>query len=164
MENSDWFGEKLPQNMPVHFFGGFGNGGARLDYASAVKADVSKQNYSVAPRYWYIDATMRCVDCDALYLFSATEQKVWYEEFGFYVDSTPRCCPECRRQRRFAKSLRQEYDREIASAVAGKDLSIKSRMVEVIDCLCELGKELPAAMNEHRKQMANQLAKAKNAS
>jgi hypothetical protein len=164
MENGDWFGETLPQNMPVYFFGGFGNGGAQLDYASAVKADVSKQNYSVAPRHWYIDATMRCADCDSLYLFSAAEQQVWYEEYGFYVDSIPRCCPACRRQRRLTKSLRQEYDRGIAAAVDGKDLTIKSRMVEVIDCLCELGEELSEAMHEHRKQLARQLAKTKDGS
>src|SRR5687768_11492239 len=131
------FGADDPRKMPTHFFGCFGRGGVRLDYDTAVRADITKQNFTVAPRHWYIDVVVRCADCEQTFVFSAAEQRAWYEEYGFYVDSFPRRCPECRSKMRRLKSLRQEYDARIAEAIASKDVEVKSRMIEVIDSLCE---------------------------
>src|SRR5688572_18907823 len=119
--------------MPPHFW----MGAHSIDYTSAVKADASRQNYTVAPRHWYIDATVACRRCHERFCFSAEEQKSWYEGYGFYVDSFPTHCPTCRRDLRDLKALRQEYDRDIANALAGDDCRLKARLLVVIDRLRE---------------------------
>lgn len=43
----DLFGENHPHDMPSYFFWRH----LRLDYASAVRADTSKQDFTVAPRH-----------------------------------------------------------------------------------------------------------------
>lgn len=68
----DMFGEFDARNMPSHKF----PGSLRLDHESAVKADTSKQNFSVCPRYWYVDAAMKCVRCGKEFSFSVDEQRV----------------------------------------------------------------------------------------
>lgn len=100
-----------PQKMPEHSF----YGALRLDYDSAERADVAKQNFCVQARAWYIDATFRCEACETEFVFSAKEQQFWYEEQRFYVDSMPRKCPECRKQDRKIELLRQQYDSLISS-------------------------------------------------
>ena len=90
----DCWGELDPRKMPEHFF----TGAISLDYESALKADVSRQNYSVCRRYWYVTAIMVCKDCGLEFHFPADEQRYWYEELKFYVDSWPNRCKECQRK------------------------------------------------------------------
>jgi hypothetical protein len=134
------FGESDPRGMPPHFFWRH----VGLDYDSAIRADTSKQDFSVAPRHWYIDAVFRCARCGGEFCFTAAEQKRWYEGYRFYVDSLPQECPACRRELRRLKSLRQEYDRIIAKALSSNDLNLKARVATIIDALCEAGADLPA--------------------
>src|SRR6185369_8969041 len=130
------FGEKDPRKMPPHFFGK----AHHVDYKSAVKADVSKQNFLVAPRFWYVDATYTCKRCKERFVFTAREQRFWYEDMRFYLDSYPKQCGECRRELRELASLRQEYDREISGALARDGTRAqKERMVAVVDALEEGG-------------------------
>jgi hypothetical protein len=96
----DGFGNTDPLKMPLHLF----HGAVSIDYATAVRADVTKQDYTVCPRHWYIDATFKCRDCDEDFLFSAQEQRFWYEQRRFYVDSQPVRCPECRKKERARKA------------------------------------------------------------
>jgi Probable zinc-ribbon domain len=92
----DVFGDSDPKKMPPHLF----HGAVSIDYGTAVRADVTKQDYSVCPRHWYIDATFKCIDCGLDFLFSADEQRFWYEQRRFYVDSQPTRCPACRKKER----------------------------------------------------------------
>jgi Probable zinc-ribbon domain len=151
----DNFGERDPRNMPDYFF----RRPVRIDYDSAIRADTSRQNFSVAPRHWYVDVASRCDRCREVFDFTAAEQKAWYEEFGFYVDSFPKHCGACRRQRRRLKSLRQEYDRDIPQALTGGDLELKRRVAAVIDQLCESGESLPAKAHDNRRLLARQISK-----
>ena len=100
----DISGSTKPQKMPLHFF----HGAVSLDYSTAVRADITKQDYSVCPRHWYIDAVFKCADCGAEFLFSAKEQHFWYEERRFYVDSYPKRCPDCRKKERVRKATAQK--------------------------------------------------------
>lgn len=84
--------------------------GSNIDTDSAIKADVSKQNFSTFPRGYYVDIGYQCRDCGKSFIFSAKEMKVWYEKYGFYIDSTPICCLPCRTGRRKSKELKQQYD------------------------------------------------------
>jgi transcription elongation factor Elf1 len=97
--------------MPPHFF----YGALRLDYRTAIRAQTEKQNCSICPRYWYVDALFRCGRCGAEFTFSAAEQQAWYEDYRFWVDSVPKNCSTCRQALRAIKTLRQEYDRTVES-------------------------------------------------
>jgi hypothetical protein len=151
------FGRDDPREMPPHFF----YGALRLDYQKASRARTERQNCSICPRYWYLDALFRCERCGADFTFSAAEQQTWYEDYGFWVDSLPKCCLACRKALRTLKTVRQEYDRTVESALRRGDLESKKRLAAVIDQLYELGGELPPRINEHRRQLANQIARAR---
>jgi len=99
----DVFGNTDPKKMPQHFF----LGAVSIDYGTAVRADISKQDYTVCPRHWYSDAIFKCADCGNEFLFSAREQRYWYEERKFYVDSYPKCCPDCRKMERARRASAQ---------------------------------------------------------
>jgi hypothetical protein len=93
------FGNTDPKKMPLHLF----HGVVSIDYGTAVRAQVAKQDYTVCPRHWYIDATFKCIDCGNDFLFSTDEQRFWYEQRRFFVDSIPTRCPACRKKERARK-------------------------------------------------------------
>ncbi len=149
-----FFGESDPKAMPAHLF--WENRG--LDFDSAIKAVISRQNFSVCPRHWYINATFTCSRCGTDFLFSAEEQRFWYEELRFYVDSCPRQCQQCRSDLRQLKALRQEYDRDIARAMGrASSPELKARLIAVIDTLMDGGIVLPDRAIESRSTLAKQL-------
>jgi hypothetical protein len=74
--------------------------------AGAVVGDVSKQVYCAfchAPKYYYVDEKRTCAQCGVHFVFSATEQKHWYETLQFHFDSTAIRCVKCRRQKRYER-------------------------------------------------------------
>jgi uncharacterized protein (DUF433 family) len=141
--------------MPKHFFWEC----LHLDHDSAVRADVSRQNYSVFPRHWYVDATVKCSRCSESFYFTVLEQKRWYEDFGFYVDSFAKDCPKCRRDERTQKALRQEYDRAIEETMNSDGVEAKQRLADIIDELCSFDFALPAKIHENRKILGKQIAR-----
>ena len=147
------FGRDDPREMPAHFF----YRSLRIDYDSAVRADPERQNCSICPRYWYVDTIFPCDRCESEFAFSAAEQRIWYEEYGFWIDSLPKHCLECRRALRDLKAARQEYDRSIEEALRSDNAELKKRVAEVIDQLYELGGELPLRINTNRRRLAGQL-------
>ena len=150
------FGNENPRQMPRHLFAGV----LRLDYSTAVRSNPERQNCSICPRYWYVDAMFACDRCGSEFTFTAAEQRTWYEEYGFWIDSLPRHCLDCRRELRDLKAARQDYDRRIKESLEGDDLELKKHMAVVIDLLYELGGALPQRINENRKRLARQVAKA----
>ncbi len=77
--------------------------------ATRIRADESKQNYSVFPRTEYFDVLCRCRDCRRWFIFFAKEQQYWFEELRFFVDSICVHCPECRHARRHRHREEQEF-------------------------------------------------------
>lgn len=53
-----------------------------------------------ARRGYYIDLPFTCRDCGSREVWTAAQQKWWYEEANGYVYSTAARCLACRRQRR----------------------------------------------------------------
>ena len=153
------FGLHDPRDMPAHLFWQ----ALRVDYDTAVRANPEKQNCSICPRYWFVDAVFSCERCGNEFTFTAAEQRLWYEEYRFWVDSIPKHCLECRRELRQAKTARQEYDRWIEHALDADDYELKQRLARSIDLLYELGGELPARINEKRRRLARQIGKAQGA-
>jgi hypothetical protein len=86
----------------------------------AVAGDPKKQNFCPlchTPRYYYRDKNRDCVQCKKRFVFSAKEQKYWYESLGFYFDSVAIRCVTCRKRRRSEKTLHAQ----IAAAQAKLD-------------------------------------------
>lgn len=146
-------GKNDPKGMPAFFF----SDAMRLDYSSATRANVEKQYASVIPRYWYIDAIVKCQRCEKEFCFTAAEQRVWYEEYGFWIDSFPKRCLTCRHALAEIKALQQEYDRDIARALGTQDIKLKRRMIELIKRLVDMGQDLPPRIHEKRRILSTQI-------
>jgi hypothetical protein len=153
------FGKSDPRKMPSHLF----SGAMHLDYTTAVRADFSKQNCSICPRYWYIDAAFRCARCGDTFVFTALEQQHWYEELGFWVDSIARHCGKCRCELRELKSLRQEYDRDVAAVLNRKSsVERKRRLLEVVDAFETSGVALPQKIRDTRRVLEKQVERIRH--
>lgn len=153
--SSDHFGQHSPKRMPVHFF----FEANRMNYETAQSADISRQNYSVCPRYWYVDATFNCADCGKEFTFSASEQRFWFEDMFFWVDSRPKRCVPCRKAERADVELRKRYDSMIGSALGKCPIETKQEVVAIIDELEASGRKIPDRMKENRSQLCAQLSK-----
>jgi hypothetical protein len=151
-----FFGEKNPKGMPSHLF--FGS--QRMDYSTAQRADITKQNYSVCPRHWYIDATFVCRDCADEFVFAADEQRFWYEGRRFWIDSLPTRCVGCRKEQRTRLNLRKRYDALIAIALGACQPETKKEVVAIINELEAAEDEIPEKMKQNRTVLYAQLAKA----
>lgn len=94
-----------------------------LDYRpplppGAVRGDPRVQAVSLfrrIPHYFYVDEVHHCVSCDRDFIFSAGEQKHWYEKLGFRLDSIAIRCLDCRRKVRGEKALRNAVERARAT-------------------------------------------------
>lgn len=155
----DVFGSTSPDQMPTHFFmyGTY----VSLDYGNVLRADVDRQNYTVAPRQWYVDTTIVCRNCGVEFLFSVNEQRVWYEEYQFIVDSFPNRCRLCRFDRREMNRLRREYDVSIVAATKRScvDVELKRKLVAVIERLVDFGIDVPSRIFERRDVLLAQIRK-----
>lgn len=140
----------------MHFF----FGALRLDHATAVRADISKQDYTVCPRHWYVDAHMPCGGCGEIFLWSASEQRAWFEDFRFYVDSRATRCRECRARRRELTALKKQYDQTVAEAREGRVLAKKKAAVALIDQIASMADAVPARMTATRALLMRQIKKA----
>jgi hypothetical protein len=119
------FGRDDPREMPAHLF----SRSLHIDCASAVRANPGRQNCSICPRYWYVDAIFRCDRCGEEFAFTAAEQRAWYEEYRFWVDSLPRHCLGCRRELRELKAARRDYDQLIEQGLRTDDFELKRRVL-----------------------------------
>jgi hypothetical protein len=153
----DIFGSTAPNLMPEHFF--ISDTTVSLDYDHVLRADIERQNYSVAPRNWYIASTIKCRTCGEDFLFSVDEQKRWYEEFRFYVDSFPNRCRDCRAELREIKQLRQEYDAAIQEALQTScgDIALKRKLVTNIERLIDSDGGAADKMLERRDILVAQI-------
>ena len=77
-------------------------------------ADVSRQNFALYPRVFYVDMLVRCRECQRPFLFFAKEQQHWYEGLGFYVDADCVHCPVCRKKFHRQQALLKRYGRLVA--------------------------------------------------
>ena len=151
----DLFGENNPKRMPAHLF--FGS--EWMDYSTAERTDVSKQNYTVCPRHWYVNAGFICRECGKEFVFTAKEQRFWYEDMHFWIDSLPTRCPACRKEQRTRVNLRKRYDELIATAIGRCPPELKKEVLAIINELEAAEDEIPERMKQHRATLCAQLAK-----
>jgi hypothetical protein len=81
-----------------------------------IKADLSKQapNNSYSPPLHYGDKSFTCRDFGAACVWTAEQQKLWYEDWGGPVQSTAIRCRTCRQRLRLQKLKQKEHMRAMA--------------------------------------------------
>ena len=149
------FGARDPKAMPEHLF----YGASHVDYATAERADPSKQNYSVCPRHWYVDAAFVCTACGSAFVFTASEQRFWYEGLRFWIDSLPNRCPKCRQSKRIRLELRKQYDVSISEALGPCSIEAKQKVVATINELETAEEDIPELMRKNRATLIAQISK-----
>jgi len=107
----------------------------------ALKADIAKQNLGLGtPFAAYIDRPFRCEDCETATVFSASEQRHWYETLGFLIWVYPKQCAPCRAGRRRKKRA----NRALAKALAGLDAKDPTQLEAVARLYDEIGADAKA--------------------
>jgi len=152
-DETDHLGKHDPKNMPSFLF----SGATWVDWATAARADISKQNYSVCPRHWYVDTTLRCSSCEQSFVWSKDEQRAWFEDYYFWIDVVPVRCKSCRADMRRLKALRQEYDATVANARDHGSIEQKRRLLNVVNELQQSLDTLPERMLETKRLFERQL-------
>ncbi len=98
-------------------------------------------NLCVNPPAFYVDRAFRCRDCASQEVWTAKQQKWWYETIGASLNSGAIRCLPCRRQRRAAIAK--------AQAVPGADL-----LRQEVAWLRGVGASRPDAETERRVEAA----------
>jgi len=107
-----------------------------LQAKRALKADVARQNLGLGtPFAAYVDRPFHCADCAAKAVFSAAEQRHWFEKLGFLIWVYPKQCASCRAQRRRKK----RSNRALADALAGLDQGDPGQLDAVARLYDEIG-------------------------
>ena len=77
---------------------------------TAIPADLSRQSPSPSSVTHYFDEKRVCRDCEKPFIFFAVEQRYWYEELGFVLDSDCVRCVVCRRKEQGIAATRERYE------------------------------------------------------
>lgn len=77
---------------------------------TAIQADLSRQTPATVPVTHYYDVKRECLDCGKPFIFFAEEQKYWYEELGFGLDSDCVRCVFCRKRQQGLTLKRVRYE------------------------------------------------------
>ena len=77
---------------------------------TAIAADLSRQTPTTAPVTHYFDLERQCRDCNRNFIFFAEEQKHWYEQLGFGLESDCVRCVDCRKQQQGIARQREIYE------------------------------------------------------
>lgn len=77
---------------------------------TAIAADLARQTPATLPITHYFDIERCCEECGRPFLFFAREQKHWYEELGFGLDSDCIRCVECRKWQQGIAQQREVYE------------------------------------------------------
>ncbi|WP_231943724.1 zinc-ribbon domain containing protein [Aeoliella mucimassa] len=129
----------------------------KTDVTDILEADISKQNRSWGARGYYIATLHVCRQCGKDFRFTAQEQKLWFEEYGFFIDAYPGCCLECRREKRKQKAIKHRYD-AYQTEEDGK-LSI-DQCKELADLIMELfGPDLDEKKRNRYNHMMNRISR-----
>ena len=88
----------------------------KIRMGKRIKADLSKQtpNNSYSPPLYYEEVSFKCRDCGAECVWTAEQQRLWYEEWGGSVQSTAIRCRTCRQQERRKKIEQKKHMQAMA--------------------------------------------------
>jgi len=141
-------------DVHLHWNTRFSDDGSRLVPGTAIPADLSRQQPATIPATHYYDIDKVCRDCGLRFIFFAQEQKYWYEELGFPLDSDAVRCQVCRRRTQHVARLRKRYEQ--LSQAADKT---EAEQLEMADCCLTLVNEgiFHGRQLEHVRELLNGL-------
>ena len=86
-----------------------------------IRADFGRQlpNNSYSPKLFYEDMSFTCRDCGVKCVWTAEQQRLWYEEWKGPIQSTAIRCRACREKLRRAKLEQKRHMMEMEQK-AGK--------------------------------------------
>ncbi len=96
---------------------------------TAIVANTSRQKAPTVAVTHYYDVMRRCRDCKRMFLFFAEEQRYWYEELGFGLDSDCVRCVDCRKVEQDTAGLRVKYE-----LLFHRENRSHEETLELIDC------------------------------
>jgi len=124
-----------------------------LRLKKAIKGNPTKQTYcDFKPHLAYYDQKFTCDSCEAEFTFTKEEQKFWYETLGFWVQSKPKHCKECRKEKRKEKA----YQKRINELKAKAENLVNEELAELAEIYEYFGNE------EKRNKYLNILKKKAN--
>jgi hypothetical protein len=98
-----------PQDLEQTFFHWHSRDDVRVPN-TAISADLSRQSRATVPVTHYFDVKRRCEECGKPFLFFAEEQRYWYEELGFPLESDCVRCVPCRKRQQGLDRSRDRYE------------------------------------------------------
>lgn len=141
--------ESLAQNNPnwFHFFFDGNNNNAYKSFTTGTKwacdscieksnalvASPSKQNFcDYLPFLAYFDSNRLCKSCDKAFVFKKEEQKYWYENLHFWVQSEAICCKSCRKEKRVNKEKIKNAQKRLHELMSDLNTTSEAELREVI--------------------------------
>jgi len=123
---------------------------------TAIRADVSRQVPATVAVTHYFDVVRKCRDCGKSFIFFAQEQKHWYEELGFKLESDCVRCVPCRKRQQGIDQARERYEElfQIGERCAMQNLE----MAQCCLTLLENG-VFHQRQTEHVRMLLNQAAR-----
>ena len=121
-----------------------------LKSGRAIAANPASQTYcDWLPYLAYFDNAHHCVECGMSFIFSKEEQRYWYEELGFWVQSKPNQCRKCRA----GKRKRAQANRDLQKALADLEPGDAFQLAAIAKLYLSLG---------HQEKASEFLRRAKN--
>ncbi len=110
-----------------------------IEQGKALTSEIEKQKFCDYPPYlMYFDKIRECEKCNDSFTFSKEEQKYWYEELEFWVQSIPKNCKDCRKKIRKKKSVNTELSMLLENG--NENISSKN-LYRIAELYEEMGKE-----------------------
>lgn len=118
-------------------------------------------------RFFYVDAHLECRTCGVTFVFTAAEQKHFFEKLLFPLYSAPIHCPACRQLRRGTQALseamaaaRQELEARPDDPLALLDVAAATLRLYEDSGHGDLAKVIACARKAARKATPSQLGEA----
>ncbi|HEX7858757.1 MAG TPA: zinc-ribbon domain containing protein [Verrucomicrobiae bacterium] len=98
---------------------------SKIGTGKRIKADLRKQapNNSYLPPLYYEDVSFKCRDCGEECVWTAEQQRLWYEEWGGPVQSKAIRCRACRQRLTREKTEQKKHMQDRALTKGKKRIS-----------------------------------------
>jgi hypothetical protein len=118
-----------------------------LKSGRALRADTGRHKISLGTSFAaYVDRPFQCDDCGQPSLFSAAEQKYWFETLQFLIWVYPKQCAPCRKKRRQGVTMQKALQKALKTL----DPTDAKQMEEVAKLYEAIGIEAKAALYRAR--------------
>ncbi|WP_157640495.1 zinc-ribbon domain containing protein [Lamprocystis purpurea] len=102
---------------------------------TAILANLTKQIPATVPVTHYFDVKRQCRDCGKSFIFFAEEQRYWYEDLGFGLDSNCIRCVPCRKKQQGIAQSRKKYEDlfHIPDRTIDQDIEIAECCLDLVE-------------------------------